>query len=467
MQKDNIRALIVGAGFAGSLAYQALQEHKDERVPVGFVDDDDQKNGSDIDGLPVLGNRFAIPAIVKKHKVNEIIIAMPSTPSAEVSKIAEICKKTNARVKILPGTYDLITGNIQLAPIRDVRLDDLLGREPLLLDTEEIVKYLHNEVVLITGAGGSVGTELAVHAGNNNPRQLILMGRGENSIFEVEQKLRYSHPHVNIVSEIGDIRDQGRMRRLFCKYEPGVVFHAAAHKHVPYMERNPEEAVKNNIIGTKIVCETAMNTGCKKFILVSTDKAVKPTSVMGASKKVAEMIVLLMNDLGPTKFAAVRFGNILGSRGSVLPLFERQIAQGGPVTITHPEMTRYFMTVNEAAQLVIQAGAMAVGGEVFILDMGEPICIKELALKLIKMKGLRPFKDIAIKYIGVRPGEKISEILTSEQEIVEITKHKRILSVLNKKVDHRQVKDMLYQFQHPQFTYRDEEIEALLKTLTD
>jgi FlaA1/EpsC-like NDP-sugar epimerase len=278
-----------------------------------------------------------------------------------------------------------------------------------------------------------------------------------------EQKLKDSLPQVNIVSEIADIKDRHRITGIFNRYKPGVVFHAAAHKHVPYMEKSPEEAVKNNILGTRVVCDAAMACGCQKFILISTDKAVNPASIMGATKRATEIIALMMNNQGKTKFAAVRFGNILGSRGSVLPLFERQIETGGPITITHPEMTRYFMTVNEAAQLVIQAGAMANGGEIFILDMGEPICIKDLALKLSKLKGLDPDEDIYIKYIGIRPGEKIFETLIRDEEKLEPTRHKKIFSVSNTgNVDYRQVKNMLKVFEDEDFSYQDHEIRELL-----
>jgi len=352
-----------------------------------------------------------------------------------------------------------------LSQIRDLQLSDLLGREPLSLDAKEITKYIHNQVVLITGAGGSVGTELSYYVANSNPRKLVLVGRGENSIYEVEQKLKLNHIYGNIISEIADIKDRGRVSRLFKKHQPDVVFHAAAHKHVPYMERNPEEAVKNNIIGTKVLCDVALAAQCEKFILISTDKAVSPSSIMGTTKKAAEMIVVMMNGLGSTKFAAVRFGNILGSRGSVIPLFERQISMGEPLTITHPQMTRYLMTVDEAAQLVIQAGAMAMGGETFVLDIGRLINIKDLAYRLIRMKGLEPHKDVPIIYTGIRPGEKISEALIGDDEEVKHTNHNKIFAVYNTAANYDGVKRILATLEDPNFAYEDEDIRQLLKII--
>lgn len=465
MENKQTRVLIVGAGSAGNRVFHALRENREGRqewIPVGFIDDDERKTGTRVCGLPVWGNRSAIPAVVAGQRVNVIILALPSAPPREIGKIIEICHQTRAGVKILPGTYDLVTGRIKPAPIRDVQLSDLLGREPLTLDTGEIANYITGRVVLITGAGGSVGTELSYHVAAGNPEKLVLVGRGENSIYEVEQMLKMNNLHHKVVTEIADVKDRGRVARLFKKYKPHVVFHAAAHKHVPYMERIPEEAVKNNIAGTKVLCDAACETECAKFILISTDKAVKPSSIMGATKKVAEMIVLMMNGQGSTKFAAVRFGNILGSRGSVIPLFERQISMGGPVTITHPQMTRYFMTVDEAAQLVIQAGALARGGEIFVLDMGEPICIKELAYKLIRMKGLEPEKDIPIVYTGIRPGEKISETLVEDDEQVSPTPHSKIFVINKQQPAFGEVERLLVKLENPGFSYAEDEIRGML-----
>jgi len=464
VEERQSRVLIVGAGLAGSLAVQSISSTKEGPVIIGFIDDDQTKLNLEVCGLPVLDNRLDIPHITEKQKVNEIIIALPSAPPVEVSGIIQICKRLpDVKIKILPGSYDLKTGLINPTPIREVQLEDLLGRKPLSFDLNSINNYLNDQVVLVTGAGGSVGTELSTNIANSNPGQLVLMGRGENSIYEVERKLKLSHPYIDIATEIADIRDRGRMTRLFQKYKPGVVFHAAAHKHVPYMERIPEEAVKNNILGTRVMCEVAHDFKCDKFVLISTDKAVKPTSIMGVTKRIAETIVVMMNDHSHTKFSAVRFGNILGSRGSVIPLFEKQIARGGPVTITHPQMMRYFMTVSEAAWLVIQAGAIAGGGEVFVLDMGEPVCIKDLAYKLIKLNGLQPEKDIIIQYTGIRPGEKITEVLVGDDEEVKTTRYKKISAVYSSIKDFARVKELLATLENPCFSYGEEDIRCLLQ----
>lgn len=463
MECGKSKVLIVGVGVAGTMVHDKLKYDTEMEI-VGFVDDDAKKMGLTVCGLTVLGNRFDLPELIGKYRVDIVIIAIPSAPPAEIGKIIEICKKAKPKLKakILSGTFDLSTMKIKALPIRDVQVDDLLGRKPLTLDTEEIQRYIRGQTVLITGAGGSVGTELSKHVANCNPRKLILMGRGENSIYEVEQQLKLHRPDVKTISEIADIKDSGRINRLFKSYRPGLVFHAAAHKHVPYMERIPEEAVKNNILGTNILCEAAYNFGCEKFIFISTDKAVKPTSIMGATKKVAETIMLMKNDLGGTKYASVRFGNILGSRGSVVPLFERQISMGGPVTITHPDMMRYFMTVGEAAQLVLQAGAMSRGGEIFVLDMGEPICIKDLAYKMISLRGLEPEKDIFISYTGIRPGEKIKEILAEEDEEMVATMHDKISAIRNNSKDYAKAQKIINELLKPNFSFGGDEIKRLL-----
>lgn len=457
--------MIIGAGMAGCLVLQTIKKCMREKQPVGFIDDDIKKINIKINGLPVLGNRYDIPRLIKDNDINEIILAMPSAPIVEVGKIIEICQKTNVRLKILASVQDLVTGDIKLGAIRDVQLEDLLERETLALDLNEIAKYLNGKVVLITGAGGSVGSELSRYVADNDPYRLVIMGRGENSIYEIEQKLKVDYPQLDLASEIADIKDRGRIERLFNKHKPSIVFHAAAHKHVPYMEECPEEAVKNNILGTKILCETAAGSGSEKFIFVSTDKAVKPTSIMGATKRVGEIYIQMIDEKTSTKFAAVRFGNILGSRGSVVVKFENQIARGGPLTITHPNMTRYFMTVSEAAQLVIQAGAMAKGGEIFVLDMGKPISIKELAVKMIKLKGLEPGKDIKIKYTGIRPGEKVTESLFGDKEKVLPTRHNKIFKVYKNRCEFENVRKLLETIENPNFSYDEKEAANLLSCL--
>lgn len=458
--------LIIGAGVAGGVVAEVLAKSKNrEFEPVGFVDDDPEKQKQTLHGLPVLGTREDIPAIVNRHDITEIIIAIPSAPGQVVSQIVEICHKSKARLKILPGFYDLITGRIKTSKIRDVEMDDLLGREPVSLDVEQIAGYLAGRTVLITGAGGSIGSELSRQLARFSLKELILLGRGEGSIYEIESDLRENFPGLKIEAEIGDIKDRSRMDKIFGRHRPDVVFHAAAHKHVFYMERCPDEAVKNNIIGTKSVAEAAYRNGAGTFILISSDKAVNPASVMGATKRVAEMIMQSMNDRGGTRFAAVRFGNVLGSRGSVIPLFKRQIARGGPVTITHPGMVRYFMTTVEAAQLVIEAGALARGGEIFVLDMGQPVRIFDLAKNLIRLSGYEPGKDIQFRFTGVRPGEKLVEQLVGDGEGVVPTRHRRIFAISGRCRESAKIEALLSALEDPGFSYQEQEIIALLQTV--
>ncbi len=421
------QVLIVGAGDAGVTAVRELKNrnYHDGR-PVGFIDDDWGKQRLHVLGIPILGTRKDIPKIVKNHGIDEVVIAMPSASGEAVREIVGICEKTGVSLKIMPGVYDLLSGNVEVNSIRKVQVEDLLGREPVSVDLEEVAGYVSGQTVLVTGAGGSIGSEICRQIAKFNPKEIILAGHGENSIFTIEQELRASYEGINFTTEILEIKDREKVFLVFNKYKPTVVFHAAAHKHVPLMERNPEEALKNNIVGSQNLAQAADAAGVKVFVLISTDKAVNPTSVMGATKRVAEMIVQGMDKHSQTKFVAVRFGNVLGSRGSVIPTFKRQIAQGGPVTVTHPEMVRYFMTIPEAAQLVIQAGAMARGGEIFILDMGKPVKIVDLARDLIRLSGLEPDVDIKIKFSGIRPGEKLYEELLTAEEGTTATKHSRI-----------------------------------------
>ena len=458
--------LIIGAGVAGGVVAEVLSKRQNRDFePVGFVDDDPKKQNQTLYGLPVLGSREDIPTIVSNHNIKEIIIAIPSATGQVVSEIVEICHRTRTRLKILPGFYDLITGKIKISSIREVEVDDLLGREPLSLDVEQIAGYLTDRKVLVTGAGGSIGSELSRQVAKFSPEKLILLGRGESSIYQIELELREKFPDLRLESEIGDIKDRARMKKIFAKHRPVVVFHAAAHKHVPYMEKCPDEAVKNNILGTKNVAESAYWVGTGAFILISSDKAVNPASFMGATKRVAEMIMQSMNRRGGTRFAAVRFGNVLGSRGSVVPLFKRQIARGGPVTITHPDMVRYFMTMVEAAQLVIQAGAQARGGEVFILDMGQPVKILELAKKLIRLSGFEPEKDIPFHFTGMRSGEKLIEQLVEEGERVIPTGHERIFAIPACKQDFKTLEILLNTLETPGFSFQEQSITVLLKTI--
>ena len=424
--KPSRRALIIGAGDAGAMVARELKNHNSSFLPVGFIDDDPVKQNVSVLGLPVLGTREQIPDLVGRHKVNLIVIAMPSVEAGVIREMVEICRGTKAELKILPGMYQLINGQVSVNHLRPVQLEDLLHREPVKVDLEEIAGYLAGETVLITGAGGSIGSELCRQVAAVRPRQLVLLGHGENSIYNIWLELQEKFKGVPLSIEIADIRDKLRINSIFQKHRPGVVFHAAANKHVPLMELHPAEAIKTNVFGTRNVAEAAGRFEAKIFVMISTDKAVNPSSVMGASKRMAELIVGQENMVGKTIFTAVRFGNVLGSSGSVVPLFNRQIAAGGPVTVTHPEMKRYFMTIPEAVQLVIQAGAMAEGGEIFVLDMGRPVKIVDMARDLIRLSGLEPEKDIEISFIGMRPGEKLFEELLTAEEGSCATRHKRI-----------------------------------------
>lgn len=427
IQPHHRRTLIIGAGQAGVLIAKELKHTPDSHLyPVAFIDDDSNKWKLEVLGLPVLGGREYIPEVVRKHSIEKIVIAIPSASRADISKIIEICKSTKTKMKILPRVSDIITSKISVNMIREVSVEDLLGRDQVQVDLKEIAGYVTYQVVLVTGAGGSIGSELCRQIARFSPHKLLLLGHGENSIYDIALELKKSFPRLGLETVIADIQDAARIRHIFSTYRPSVVFHAAAHKHVPLMEVNPAEAVKNNIFGTKNLAECAHKYGTSRFVMISTDKAVNPTSVMGTTKRVAEMIIQGIGRTSPTKFAFVRFGNVLGSRGSVIPLFKRQIREGGPVTVTHPEMVRYFMTIPEAVQLVIQAGAMAQGGDIFILDMGKPVKIVDLARDLIELSGMEPYEDIKIVYTGIRSGEKLFEEILSNEEGIKATKHNRI-----------------------------------------
>ncbi|MFD0961391.1 polysaccharide biosynthesis protein [Paenibacillus chungangensis] len=415
------RTLIVGAGSAGTMLVRQLLNNSDtELYPVAFVDDDAYKQELDIMGVPVAGTVSQIVAKASQYKVDNIVIAIPSLSKKQLYNIYTECAKTNAKTQIIPKLEDLATGRIAVTQFRDVQVEDLLGREPVELDIESISEYVTRKVVLVTGAGGSIGSEVCRQIARFLPEKLVVLGHGENSIYAIEMELKemYKDSGVKFYTEIADLQDADKMNAVMRKHKPHVVYHAAAHKHVPLMERNPEEAVKNNLIGTYNAARAASASGVSTFVMISTDKAVNPTSVMGATKRLAEMIIQHMDGVSQTKFVAVRFGNVLGSRGSVIPLFQKQIARGGPVTVTHPDMVRYFMTIPEASRLVIQAGALARGGEIFVLDMGEPVNITELAQNMIRMSGFA-VEDIGIEYTGIRPGEKLYEEMLKDNEMME------------------------------------------------
>ncbi|MDM5201147.1 nucleoside-diphosphate sugar epimerase/dehydratase [Fictibacillus enclensis] len=417
-QLEKKRTLIVGAGSAGSmLVRQLMKSHDTDLLPVGFVDDDPKKQKLQIFGVTVFGKTKDIPQLAAKLNVENIIIAIPSLSKLEVQRIYQECSKTNAKTQIMPMIEDIVSGKVSINTFRDVKVEDLLGREPVELDTETISKKLTGKTILVTGAGGSIGSEICRQVSQFKPKKLLLLGHGENSIYLIDMELRNKFGQdFEIIPIIADIQDRDRIFEVMSIHVPDVVYHAAAHKHVPLMEYNPKEAVKNNVIGTKNVAEAADMFGVTTFVLVSSDKAVNPTNVMGSTKRIAEMTIQNLNRQSNTNFVAVRFGNVLGSRGSVIPLFKRQIQAGGPVTVTHPDMTRYFMTIPEASRLVMQAGALARGGEIFVLDMGEPVKIVDLAKNLIRLSGYK-LDEIGIHYAGIRPGEKMYEELLGENEV--------------------------------------------------
>ncbi len=421
------RVLIVGAGAAGVGVLREIRNHPEKGyVPIGFIDDHPRKVGKSIQGLDVLGTTRELAYIARKRQVGEIVIAMPSASGSRIREIIQQCEYKGCKFKIVPSIHAILAGHVSISQIREVRVEDLLNRPTSRIDLPEVSKYLSGKRVMVTGAGGSIGSELCRQVAKFNPELLILFGRGENSIYHIENELSENEPNLNRAMIIGDIRDCSKVDQVIAKYRPQIIFHAAAHKHVKFMEIHPDEAVKNNIIGTKNLVDAAIKHHVEAFILVSSDKAVNPTSVMGASKRVTEKLIQCKAKRNGTEFIGVRFGNVIDSRGSVLPKFKRQIMKGGPVTVTHRDVIRYFMTIPESVQLLIQAGAMGIGGEIFILDMGEPIKILDLARDLIRLSGLEVDRDIKIEFTGLEPGEKLYEELLTVQEGVTATKHQRI-----------------------------------------
>ncbi|WP_020061476.1 polysaccharide biosynthesis protein [Bacillus sp. 123MFChir2] len=415
---NQTRTLIVGAGAAGTMVVRQLHQNKEADLhPVAFVDDDKNKQRLEIYNVPVVGSTKNIKEIVEQYKIEQIIIAIPSLSRKQINKIFQECAKTNAKTQIVPMLESILEGKVSVNEFRDVQVEDLLGREPVKLDDAGIAETITGRTILVTGAGGSIGSEICRQVMKYSPEKIVLLGHGENSIYGIEMELREIYKNrIEIVAEIADVQDRNKIFSIMDKYRPYIVYHAAAHKHVPLMEHNPEEAVKNNIFGTKNVAEAADTFKVNTFVMISSDKAVNPPNVMGATKRFAEMIIQHMAAVSSTRFVAVRFGNVLGSRGSVIPLFKKQIQKGGPVTVTHPDMTRYFMTIPEASRLVIQAGTLAKGGELFVLDMGEPVKIVDLAKNLINLSGYS-IEEIGIEFTGLRPGEKMYEELLNEGEV--------------------------------------------------
>ena len=409
--------MIVGAGAAGNAILKEIEASSYLTMHVScLIDDGKGCQGKSMRGVPIVGGREAIPDAVNAYNIDEIIIAIPSASRSEIKKIVEICKETGCKIQMVPGIYQLINGDVSISQLREVDIEDLLGREPVKINVDEIIGYIEGKTVLVTGGGGSIGSELCRQLAAHNPKRLIIVDIYENNAYDIQQELKQKFPKLDLVVLIASVRNEERINQIFDEYRPEIVYHAAAHKHVPLMEDSPGEAIKNNVFGTLKTAKAADKYGVKKFVLVSTDKAVNPTNIMGASKRMCEMVVQMMNEQSETDFVAVRFGNVLGSNGSVIPLFKKQIMAGGPVTVTDPDIIRYFMTIPEAVSLILQAGAYAKGGEIFVLDMGEPVKILDLAENLIKLSGFRVGEDIEIVFTGLRPGEKMYEELLMDEE---------------------------------------------------
>ena len=426
-RKNSISVMIIGAGEAGNTIIKEIVSSNFSTMVIRcIIDDDKNKWGRFIQGIKVVGGRDKIIESADLYDIDEIFLAIPSASPAQIKDILEICKETNCKLRSLPGLYQLVNGEVNVSKLRDVEVEDLLGREPIRVDIDSILGYVQNKVVLVTGGGGSIGSELCRQIAGHKPAQLIVFDIYENNAYDLQQELKEKYPELNLVVLIGSVRNTSRINYVFETYHPDIVYHAAAHKHVPLMEDSPNEAIKNNVFGTYKMAMASVKYGVKKFVLISTDKAVNPTNIMGASKRICEMIVQTFNRHYETEFVAVRFGNVLGSNGSVIPLFKKQIAAGGPVTVTHPDIIRYFMTIPEAVSLVLQAGAYAKGGEIFVLDMGEPVKILDLAKNLIRLSGYRVGEDIKIVFTGLRPGEKLYEELLMKEEGLQDTDNKLI-----------------------------------------
>ena len=466
-EAEKEKTLIVGAGDAGEQILRSILISKNSSyLPVGFIDDNPMKQGEIIHGLRVLGKIDDIPPVVENQGVEELIIALPSAGSKAIRRAMEMGRKAGLKkIKVVPSIAEIINGEVSLGTLREVQVEDLLGREPVSLDTKSIENFIQNKIVLITGAAGSIGSELCRQIAKFKPSELLILDQDETGIFNISEELEDRFPRLKISSTIADIQDEDKIEQIFSKYRPNVIFHAAAYKHVPLMEVHPDEAVKNNIFGTKIVAESAIKYGVENFIFISTDKAVNPTSVMGATKRVGEMICQVLNKKNLTKFISVRFGNVLDSRGSVIPIFREQIKRGGPVEVTHPEMKRYFMITPEACLLVTQAGAMGQGGEVFVLDMGDPIKILDLAKEMIRLSGFEPDKDIPIVFTGPRPGEKLfEEILTAEEGTI-ATQNQKIFMAKLSEVDEKKLNDGLEKLRETMGKANRGEIVQILKDL--
>ena len=426
-KKNASKVMVIGAGEAGNTVIKELVNSTYCTMSVKcIIDDNSNKWGQFIQGIKIVGGRDTIIESAAFYGIDEIIIAIPSANRATMRELVEICKETNCKLRTLPGIYQLVNGEVNVSKLRDVDVEDLLGRDPIKVDMESIYNYVKGKVILVTGGGGSIGSELCRQIAGHDPKQLIIVDIYENNAYDIQQELKYKYPDLDLVVLIASVRNTNRMNHIMEKYHPDIIYHAAAHKHVPLMEDSPNEAIKNNVFGTWKTAQAAVQYGVKKFVMISTDKAVNPTNIMGASKRICEMIIQTYNRHYDTEFVAVRFGNVLGSNGSVIPLFKRQIMAGGPVTVTHPDIIRYFMTIPEAVSLVLQAGVYAKGGEIFVLDMGEPVKILDLAKNLIRLSGYKVDEDIKIEFTGLRPGEKLYEELLMNEEGLTDTENKLI-----------------------------------------
>lgn len=426
-KKKRTNVLLIGAGAAANAILKEIETSQYLNLNVKcIVDDNSGSHGKYMRGVPIVGDRNKIADAVEEYNIDEIIFAIPTANTQTRKEFLDICKETGCKLRTLPGMFQLINGEVSISKLKEVEIEDLLGREPIQVNNEEVLNYVTGKVIMVTGGGGSIGSELCRQIAGHNPKQLIIVDIYENNAYDIQQELKRKYPGLNLVVLIASVRNTLRMDNIFEEYKPQMVYHAAAHKHVPLMEDSPNEAIKNNVLGTYKVAQAADKHGVEKFVLISTDKAVNPTNIMGASKRLCEMVVQMMNQKSRTNFVAVRFGNVLGSNGSVIPLFKKQIAEGGPVTVTHPDIIRYFMTIPEAVSLVLQAGVYAKGGEIFVLDMGQPMKIADLAANLIKLSGYKVGEDIEIKFTGLRPGEKMYEELLMNEEGLKKTANKMI-----------------------------------------
>lgn len=463
--KQAIPVMLIGAGEAGSIILQEFKNSKFvEKEIVCVIDDDPKKWGTFIHGVPVVGGRRKITQSVVRFGIQEIVLATPTLKPHERKNIINICQQTGCKMSTLPGIYQLINCDVKVSMLRDVQIEDLLGREAVRTDLESIMSYVKDQKVMVTGGGGSIGSELCRQIADDQPKQLIIIDNYENAAYELQMELGRKHPELDVIVLIVSVQNRRKIREIFEQYKPDLVFHAAAHKHVPLMEYSPCEAIKNNVFGTMNVASEANRSGVKRMVLISTDKAVRPTNIMGASKRICEMVIQTYNQRSKTEYVAVRFGNVLGSNGSVVPLFKQQIREGGPVTVTHPDIIRYFMTIPEAVSLVLQAGAYAQGGEIFILDMGEPVKILDLAENMIRLSGLVPGEDIEIKFTGLRPGEKLYEELLIDDDNKKETANKRIFIGQPIKIDEAEFDEKMKELEKATFS-EDENIRQVVKKL--